>query len=330
MKVFITGADGFIGSHLVDLLIEKGFDVTAFCIYNSLGSWGWLDKLTEEKKKAVRVILGDVRDPLSVKEAMSGSDIVFHLASLIAIPYSYKAPSSYVDTNITGTLNMLQAARELGVCRFIHTSTSETYGSAQFIPITENHPLVAQSPYAASKIGADQMALSYWKSFSLPVTILRPFNTYGPRQSNRAVIPQIITQISNKKKEIYLGSLDPTRDFNFVMDTCLAFLAVAKSELTIGEVLNSSSNFEISIGETAKLISELMNFEIDIKTDRERIRPVDSEVKRLFGCNKKLKSLTDWNPQYQGLDGFKRGLEKTINWFIDPSNLSFYKSYYAL
>ncbi len=330
MKVFVSGADGFIGSHLVELLIEEGFDVTAFCMYNSLGSWGWLDQISAYKKNSIKVVLGDVRDPFLVKQAMKGCDIVFHLASLIAIPYSYIAPSSYVDTNIQGTLNMLQAAKQLEVSRFVHTSTSETYGSAQFVPITEKHPLMAQSPYAASKIGADQMAISFFKSFSLPITILRPFNTYGPRQSNRAVIPQIITQIADKKSVIKLGSLLPTRDFNFVRDTCQAFLAVSKSKATIGEVLNSSSNFEISIGETAKIISEIMNYPIEIETDKQRIRPIESEVNRLYGSNKKIKSLTDWDPKYQGLDGFKEGLKITVNWFLDKNNLSFYKEDYAV
>ena len=330
MKVLVTGADGFIGSHLVELLIEKGYEVKAFCFYNSSGSWGWLDRISTEKRSSLEVILGDIRDHLTVIEAMKGCEIVFHLAALIAIPYSYIAPNSYIDTNIKGTLNILQAARDLEVTKVVHTSTSETYGSAQFVPITETHPLVAQSPYAASKIGADQLALSYWKSFSLPVTVLRPFNTYGPRQSNRAVIPQIITQIANKKKIIRLGDIRPTRDFNFVKDTCLAFIAVAKSNDTLGEVINASSNFEISIGETVKLISELMNQTIEIKSDNKRIRPVNSEVNRLIGDNKKILRLTNWEPSFHGMEGFKKGLKISIEWFSDKNNLAVYKDGYII
>ena len=330
MKVFVTGADGFIGSHLVESLIDSGYEVTALCLYNSFGSYGWLENIPKEKKENLNILLGDVRDPTSIKEGMKGSEIVFHLAALIAIPYSYLAPSSYVDTNIKGTLNVLQTARELDVPRVIHTSTSETYGSAQYVPIDEKHPLVAQSPYAASKIGADQMALSYWKTFSLPVTILRPFNTYGPRQSNRAVIPQIITQIAQKKSKLKLGSLSPTRDFNFVKDTCEAFIATANSSKTIGEVINSASNFEISVGETAELISKMMNSSINIESELERIRPEKSEVNRLYGCNKKIFSLTDWDPKYVGIDGFVKGLEKTIDWFMDPKNLELYSTNYTI
>ena len=330
MKVFVTGADGFIGSHLVEQLVDQGFEVTAFCLYNSFGSCGWIDNIPKEKKKFVRVLLGDIRDSSSIKEGMKGCDIVFHLAALIAIPYSYVAQSSYVDTNIHGTLNILQLARDLDVSRVIHTSTSETYGSAQFVPITENHPLIAQSPYAASKIGADQMAISYWKSFDLPVTILRPFNTYGPRQSNRAVIPQIITQLANNNNKIKLGSLTPTRDFNFVKDTAEAFISVAESASTIGEIINSASNFEISIGETASLIAELMDCKIEIESQYERVRPDNSEVKRLYGCNKKIISLTNWRPKYGGLEGFKKGLEITINWFKDPYNLKLYGTNYVI
>ena len=330
MKVFVTGAEGFIGSHLVESLIDKGYEVTALCLYNSFGSYGWLDTIPKDKKSNLNIVLGDIRDSLSIKEGMKGSEIVFHLAALIAIPYSYVAPSSYVDTNVKGTLNVLQVARELEVPRIIHTSTSETYGSAQYVPINESHPLNAQSPYAASKIGADQMALSFWKTFSLPVTVLRPFNTYGPRQSNRAVIPQIITQIAKKKNKLKLGSLLPTRDFNFVKDTCEAFIATANSEKTIGEVINSASNFEISIGKTAKIISEIMNSSIEIESDAERIRPETSEVNRLYGCNQKIISLTNWQPKYCGLNGFKKGLEITIEWFLDPNNLELYSSEYMI
>ena len=330
MKVFVTGADGFIGSHLVELLVKKGYSVNAFCLYNSQGSWGWLDTLPQHTKSKIKVFLGDVRDPLSIREAMKSCDTVFHLAALIAIPYSYIAPASYVDTNIKGTLNVLQAAKDLEISRFIHTSTSEVYGSAQYVPITENHPLIGQSPYSASKIGADQIALSYWLSFSLPVTILRPFNTYGPRQSGRAVIPQIITQILNKKNKIKLGATYPTRDFNFVDDTCEAFISVAKSEETIGEVINSASNFEISIGKTAEIIADLMDASIEIEEERKRIRPANSEVNRLFGCNKKIKDFSEWEPSYQGIEGFKKGLEITIKWFSDIKNYSLYKSNYVI
>ena len=329
-KIFVTGADGFIGSHLVELLVEEGFDVTALCIYNSSGSWGWLENISPLTKKEIKVILGDVRDPLCVKQAMKGCDTVFHLAALIAIPYSYEAPSSYIDTNIHGTLNVLQAARDLDIRKLVHTSTSETYGTAQFVPITEDHPLIGQSPYSASKIGADQMAISYWKSFELPVTILRPFNTYGPRQSNRAVIPQIITQIAKGKNQIKLGALTPTRDFNFVADTCKAFLAVARSNNTVGEIINSASNFEISIEKTALLISELMNHSIEIVSEEKRKRPLNSEVNRLFGSNKKIFSLTDWNLEYGGIEGFKKGLKITIDWFANFKNLSLYKSDYVI
>ena len=329
-KIFVTGADGFIGSHLVELLVEEGFDVTALCIYNSSGSWGWLENISPLTKKEIKVILGDVRDPLCVKQAMKGCDTVFHLAALIAIPYSYEAPSSYIDTNIHGTLNVLQAARDLDIRKLVHTSTSETYGTAQFVPITEDHPLIGQSPYSASKIGADQMAISFWKSFELPVTILRPFNTYGPRQSNRAVIPQIITQIAKGKNQIKLGALTPTRDFNFVADTCRAFLAVARSKNTLGEIINSASNFEISIEKTPLLISELMNHSIEIVSEEKRKRPLNSEVNRLFGSNKKIFYLTDWSLEYGGIEGFKKGLRITIDWFTNSNNLSLYKSDYVI
>lgn len=325
MQAFVTGADGFIGSHLVELLQDQGFSVTAFCQYNSLGTWGWLDTLSQHRKDNLKVILGDIRDPLSVSQAMKGCDVVFHLAALIAIPYSYIAPSSYVDTNIHGTLNVVQAARDLDVQRVIHTSTSETYGTAQFVPITETHPLVGQSPYAATKIAADQLALSYWRSFQTPVTVLRPFNTYGPRQSARAVIPTIISQIASGQKVIKLGALSPTRDFNFVEDTCRAFLAVSNCEAALGKSINSASNFEVSIGDTAALIAESMNASIEIITDEERLRPERSEVNRLFGDNSLLRQLTDWAPEFSGLDGFKRGLQITSEWFVNPKNLSHYR-----
>ena len=321
-KVLVTGADGFIGSHLVQSLLDSGYDVRCFCLYNSNGSWGWLDDLPEAVRLELEVVLGDIRDPLCVREAIKGCDIVFHLAALIAIPYSYVAPASYIDTNIHGTLNVVQAARDLGVKRVVHTSTSETYGTAQFVPITEQHPLVGQSPYAASKIGADQIALSYWHSFETPVTVLRPFNTYGPRQSCRAVIPTIITQVAAGHRCIRLGALSPTRDFNFVADTCAAFQAIAGCDAALGQVVNAASNFEISIGDTASLIGEVMNVELDIVTDDQRLRPDGSEVNRLFGDNSRLRQLTGWQPAYGGLEGFRCGLARTAEWFSDPANLA--------
>ena len=325
-KVLVTGADGFIGSHLVESLLEAGYAVRALCLYNSFGSWGWLDNLNSSTKKNIEVMLGDIRDPLCVREAIKGCDIVFHLAALISIPYSYHAPLSFVETNIQGTLNVIQAARDLEISRIIHTSTSEAYGTAKYVPINEEHPIVAQSPYAASKIGADQLALSYWHSFNTPITILRPFNTYGPRQSSRAVIPTIITQIASGKRKIHLGALSPTRDFNFVADTCSAFLAVANSNSSIGKVINTASNFEISIGETANLIAEVMGVDIEIITDEKRIRPKGSEVNRLFGDNTLLKNLTDWQANFGGIEGFRKGLKITSNWFKDPNNLAYYKT----
>jgi NAD dependent epimerase/dehydratase len=324
-KVLVTGADGFIGSHLVEALMASGHQVRAFCLYNSNGGWGWLDTLPRSIKDDLDVVLGDIRDPLCVKNAMRGCEQVFHLAALIAIPYSYVAPASYVDTNIHGTLNVVQAARDLGVKRVVHTSTSETYGTAQFVPITEEHPQVGQSPYAASKIGADQIALSYWRSFETPVAVLRPFNTYGPRQSARAVIPTIITQIAAGQRQIRLGALSPTRDFNFVADTCAAFQAVAGCDAVLGQVVNAASNFEISIGDAASLIAEVMNVELEILTDEHRLRPLGSEVNRLFGDNSRLRQLTGWKPAYGGLDGFRCGLARTAEWFSDPANLSFYR-----
>lgn len=325
-KILVTGADGFIGSHLVETLLKQGFNVRAFVLYNSFNSWGWLDTLPNDLKNRLDVFLGDIRDPNGVREAVKGCDIVLHLAALIAIPYSYHSPDTYIDTNIKGTLNLLQAAREHNVKRFIHTSTSEVYGTAKFVPITELHPLLGQSPYSASKIGADQIAYSFYASFDMPVVIIRPFNTYGPRQSARAVIPTIITQIANGMKRIHLGSVTPTRDFNFVLDTVGGFISAARSDKGSGEVINIGSNFEISIGDTVKLIADIMGVEIEVSTDEKRLRPENSEVERLWADNQKAKKLFDWQPAYQGLEGFRKGLAETVDWFTKPENLVKYKS----
>lgn len=325
-KILITGADGFIGSHLTEELVRQGCDVRAFVYYNSFNSWGWLDHSPPEIKNELDVFAGDIRDPHGVKEAMRGCDIVLHLAALIAIPYSYHSPDTYVDTNIKGTLNVLQAARQLEVKKVIHTSTSEVYGTAQFVPITEDHPLQGQSPYSATKIAADQLAYSFYVSFSTPVAIIRPFNTYGPRQSSRAVIPTIITQIASGKRKIKLGSIHPTRDFNYVKDVVRGFIAMAKSDKVIGEVVNIGSNYEISIGETVELIAEVMNVEVEIEQDKQRIRPEKSEVERLWADNTKAKKLLNWEPLYGQREGFKRGLQETVAWFTDAANLQHYKT----
>jgi NAD dependent epimerase/dehydratase len=323
--ILVTGADGFIGSHLVEHLVRQGVKVRAFSLYNSFGSWGWLDRLPEDVQNQFEVFTGDIRDPNGVLTAMRGVDIVLHLAALIAIPYSYHSPDTYIDTNIKGTLNVLQAARQLDVSRVVHTSTSEVYGSAQFVPITEEHPLVGQSPYSASKIGADQLALSFFRSFGTPITVIRPFNTFGPRQSARAVIPTIISQLTSGKKEIRLGKLSPTRDFTFVTDTARAFQAMAESANVLGEVVNFGSGFEISVGEVALLIARTMGVEATIVSEEERLRPDLSEVERLFAGIEKARRLTNWVPQYSGREGFARGLAETVEWFRDPRNLSFYK-----
>lgn len=325
-KILITGADGFIGSHLTEELIRRGHDVRAFALYNSFNSWGWLDQAPIEIRNELDVFSGDIRDPYGVKQAMKGCDIVLHLAALIAIPYSYHSPDTYVDTNVKGTLNIVQAARELGISKIIHTSTSEVYGTARFVPITEEHPLQGQSPYSASKIGADQIAMSFYSSFNAPVSIIRPFNTYGPRQSARAVIPTIITQIANGARKIKLGSLHPTRDFNYVSDTVSGFIAVAESERSVGEVINIGSNYEISIGETVALIADIMNAQVEIETDDIRMRPDKSEVERLWADNRKAFNLTGWQPRYSGKDGLRRGLTETIEWFSNPVNLACYKA----
>ncbi|SEH53551.1 NAD-dependent 4,6-dehydratase LegB [Magnetospirillum fulvum] len=325
-RVLVTGADGFIGSHLTEALVRNGYDVRAFVLYNSFNSWGWLDRCAPDVKGSFEVFAGDVRDPHGVRAAMQGCDAVLHLAALIAIPYSYHSPDTYVDTNIKGTLNVVQAARELGITKVIHTSTSEVYGTARFVPITEEHPLQGQSPYSATKIGADQIALSFFAAFGTPVTVIRPFNTFGPRQSARAVIPTIITQIANGARKIKLGSLHPTRDFNYVADTVGGFLAALAAERGAGEVINLGSNYEISIGDTAKTIAEVMGAEIEIVTDDVRLRPEKSEVERLWACNAKAKDLLGWQPAFGGLDGFRRGLAETVSWFSDSENLKSYKA----
>lgn len=325
-KVLVTGADGFIGSHLCEHLVRLGYDVKALVLYNSFNSWGWLDSCEDQVKRELEIFAGDIRDPHGVEVAVQGCDSVLHLAALIGIPYSYHSPDTYVDTNIKGTLNVLQAARRHNLSKVIHTSTSEVYGTAQFVPIDESHPINAQSPYAATKVGADQLASSFHRSFDLPVTTIRPFNTYGPRQSARAVIPTIISQIAAGNSSIKLGALSPTRDFNFVEDTVAAFEAALRSDKAIGEVVNVGSNFEVSIGETASLIMELMHKEVEITSDEQRLRPDLSEVERLWCNNRKALDLLEWHPQFSGLDGLKRGLEKTIQWFSDAQNLANYKS----
>jgi len=319
-NILITGADGFIGSHLTEMLVKEGANVKALSLYNSFNYWGWLEDISCLDN--IEILNGDIRDAHYCKHITKDIDIIFHLAALIAIPYSYVAPSSYVDTNINGTLNIVQAARENGVSRVIHTSTSEVYGTALYVPIDEKHPLQAQSPYSASKISADAMALSFYNAFDLPLTIARPFNTYGPRQSARAVIPTIITQIASGVKEIKLGDVTPTRDFNYVEDTCLGFLKLASSPKTIGETVNIGSNFEISVGDTLNIIKEIMNSDVEFITDKQRIRPGKSEVQRLWCDNTKIKNLTGFEPQYS----IKQGLEKTIEWFLQEENLKKYKA----
>ena len=319
-KVLVTGAGGFVGSHLTEMLVHSGHDVRAFVHYNSVGSWGWLD--TSEIADAVEILSGDIRDPSCVRGAMQGCGSVLHLAALIGIPYSYCSPDSYVDTNVKGTLNVVQAARDLGVGHVVHTSTSEVYGTAQFVPITENHPLQGQSPYSASKIGADQIAFSYYASFGLPVTILRPFNTYGPRQSTRAIIPTVIAQIVDGSGRLRLGALHPTRDFNFVTDTAAAFVAALDSEGGIGEVVNIGSDFEVSIGDTVRVIADVMEVEVEVETDDARIRPELSEVERLWASNEKARELLGWTPVYGGSNGFRRGIGETVAWFSEPLNQS--------
>lgn len=320
MKILITGADGFIGSHLTEELVRKGYQVKAFTYYNSFNNWGWLDTLSKDTMQNVEIFQGDIRDPNGVEEAMKGVDVVFHLAALIAIPFSYHSPDTYVDTNIKGTLNILQAARKLETIRVLVTSTSEVYGTAQYVPIDEKHPFQGQSPYSATKIGADRLTESFYRSFQLPVTIVRPFNTYGPRQSARAIIPTIITQLLTGKTEIKLGSLTPTRDFNYVKDTVYGFISIYESEKTIGEEINIATQNEISMGQLANELIQQINPNARIVCDVERLRPEKSEVNRLLGCNKKIMSLTDWKPQYS----LKEGLKETIEFL--KNNLRYYKT----
>lgn len=326
-KILVTGADGFIGSHLTEALVRGGHDVRAFVMYNSFNSWGWLDHADPKILKELDVFAGDIRDPNGVRQAMRECEVVLHLAALIAIPYSYHSPDTYVDTNVKGTLNVVQAARDLEVQKVVHTSTSEVYGTARFVPITEEHPLQGQSPYSASKIGADQLAMSFYKSFDTPVAIIRPFNTYGPRQSARAVIPTIITQIASGIRTIRLGALHPTRDFNYIDDTVAGFIAVAESDAAVGEVVNIGSGFEISIGDTAKMIAEVMEETIEISSDEERLRPEKSEVERLLAGTEKARRLVGHEPRYGGLEGLRRGLAETVQWFTQSENLARYKAH---
>ena len=319
-KVLVTGADGFIGSHLAEALVRHGYNMRAYVMYNSMNSWGWLDSADPNILKDMEVIAGDIRDHSSIKAAVKNCDAVMHLAALIAIPFSYHAPASYVDTNVKGTLNICEAIRDSGHCKLIHTSTSEVYGSAQTVPISENHPLVGQSPYAATKIGADQLALSFNASFEMPVTVLRPFNTYGPRQSLRAVIPTIISQINAGFSELKLGATSPTRDFNYVQDTVRGFLCALESENADGQVINIGSGFEISIGDTVKKIADLMGAEVSVSEDARRLRPENSEVIRLLADNAKAADVLSWRPEFSGMAGLERGLRNTIEWFVDKGN----------
>ncbi len=324
-RVLVTGADGFIGSHLTEALVRAGIDVRAFILYNSFNSWGWLDTAAHDVRSSLDIFAGDVRDQGGVRAAMKGCDVVLHLAALISIPFSYHSPEAFVDTNIKGTLNVVQAARDLGISRVVVTSTSEVYGTARYVPINEEHPLKGQSPYSASKIGADQIALSFYYAFGTPVMVLRPFNTYGPRQSARAVIPTIATQILAGERRIKLGALHPTRDFSFVGDTVAAFARAAMADGVLGETVNVGSGFEISVGDTAALIAEAVGVSVEITTDEQRMRPAASEVERLFADADKARRLMNWTPRYGGRDGFLRGLKETVTWFADPENRSRYK-----
>ena len=319
-KVLVTGAEGFIGSHLTERLVELGADVTALAQYNSFNNWGWIDTFDKNVKESINVVTGDIREYDGMKRIIKGQEVVLHLAALIAIPYSYLSPMAYVRTNVEGTTNVLEACREYNVEKIVHTSTSETYGTALYVPIDEKHPMQGQSPYSASKIGADKMAESYYKSFNMPIATIRPFNTYGPRQSARAVIPTIISQILAGKTEIKLGSLTPTRDFNFVKDTAEAFIKVAESEKTIGEVINAGSNHEITIGDTVKKIIKIIGKDVKILCDDERLRPKNSEVNRLWADNTKIKELTGWKPNYT----IDAGLEATVEWI--KNNMQYFKT----
>lgn len=325
-RILVTGADGFIGSHLVEALVAGGYSVRAFVYYNSFNSWGWLDTVPQHVRDSIEIFAGDIRDPHGVRTAATGCDAIMHLAALIAIPYSYHSPDTYVDTNVKGTLNVVQAARDLGIGKVVHTSTSEVYGTAQFVPITEDHPLQGQSPYSASKIGADQIALSFHSSFGTPVAVLRPFNTYGPRQSARAVIPSIIGQIARGSRQIKLGALHPTRDFSFVTDTVRGFIAAMNSDRTVGVVTNVGSGFEISIGDTVATIAELMGTSVKVVQESERLRPDNSEVERLLASYAKAGERMNWAPEFGGREGFQKGISKTIAWFTDEANLARYKT----
>lgn len=327
MKVLVTGAGGFIGSHLVETLVRRGKLVKAFVHYNSENRWGWLETLSSDILNEVEIIPGDLCDPFGVKKAVSGCEQIYHLGALISIPYSYQSPKTFIETNVGGTLNLLQAALESGVKKFIHTSTSEVYGSALFTPITEDHPLQAQSPYAASKIGADQLALSFYRSFDLPVTICRPFNTYGPRQSARAIIPTIILQLASGKKNIRLGALHPTRDFSFIQDTVEGFCVLGETDGLEGEVLNLGSGWDISIKDIACLIAEIMGVSVQLEVEDVRLRPAKSEVDRLLSSHQKMTEKTGWKPRWGNQEGLRRGLDLTIEWFNRPENRKYYKPF---
>lgn len=325
-QVLVTGADGFIGSHLTEALLRRGLKVRSFVMYNSFNSWGWLDRAPADIKSSLDIFAGDIRDPNGVRQAMKGCDTVLHLAALIAIPYSYHSPDTYIDTNIKGTLNVLQAARDLGVEKIVHTSTSEVYGTARSVPISEEHPLQGQSPYSASKIGADQLALSFHASFGTPVGVIRPFNTFGPRQSARAVIPSIIMQVLAGAKSLKLGALHPTRDFTYIDDTVAGFIAVAESARSVGQVINTGSGHEISIGDLARTLFRLMGRELPIEQEAQRLRPQKSEVERLLADIRKADALVGWRPDRAGAKGFEQGLRSTIDWFSDPEHLKWYKT----
>lgn len=325
-QYLVTGADGFIGSHVCERLVADGHRVRAFVYYNSFGTWGWLDSIDPDVLSEIEIVSGDVRDPFFVDRAVSGTDVVLHLAALIGIPYSYLAAQSYVDTNVTGTLNVVEAARNRGVRRVVQTSTSEVYGSAVTVPITEEHRLLGQSPYSASKIAADQLALSYYLSFETPVAVVRPFNTYGPRQSARAVIPTIITQVLDGVDPIHLGSLHPTRDFNYVKDIARGFAMVGASDAGLGEVTNLGSNFEISVGDVVDAVAAAVGRDVEVITDDQRVRPKGSEVDRLWADNRLARERFGWVPEYGGLDGFRRGIAETVEWFAVPENRAIYRS----